>query len=95
MAANAIMSTTVSWQLAWFAGAIVLVVAGVVGLRRRSLTPARAVTVLGMAIVVAAIAWVGSRFPSGWFVAGIAGSATIAGALMAVAIVTAPQRRIR
>ena len=82
-------------QVALFAGALVLLTAGAVGLRRRSLTPGRALASLGVAVGVAVLAWLGSRFPAAWLAAGIIVPVTIAGVLMAVAIVTARERRIR
>jgi hypothetical protein len=82
-------------QVSLFAGALVLLTAGAVGLRRRSLTPGRAVRVLGVAVAVAFLAFLGSRFPTTLYVVGIVGPLTIAGVLMGVAIVTARERRIR
>lgn len=81
-------------QVSLFAGALVLLTAGTVGLRRRSLTPARALRVLGVAVAVAVLAYLGSRFPTTLYVVGIVGPLTIAGVLMGVAIVTARERRI-
>jgi hypothetical protein len=81
-------------QVALFAGALVLLTAGAVGLRRRSLTPGRALASLGVAVGVSVLAWLGSRFPT-ILAFGIVVPVTIAGALMAVAIVTARERRIR
>ena len=81
-------------QVSLFAGALVLLAAGIVGLRRRSLAPARALATLGLAIAVAGLAWLGTRFPTPYAVA-IVVSITAAGVLMAVALVTARERRIR
>ena len=82
-------------QVSLFAGALVLLTAGAVGLLRRSLTPARALRVLGVAVAVGVLAYLGSRFPTTLYVVGIVGPLTIAGVLMGVAIVTARERRIR
>ena len=82
-------------QVSLFAGALVLLTAGVVGLRRRSLTPGRALGVLGIAAAVAGLAWLGSRFPTALYAVGIIVPVTAAGVLMAVSIVTARERRVR
>ena len=82
-------------QIPLFAGSLVLLAAGAAGLRRRSLTPGRALAVLGVAVAVAGLAWLGSRFPTTLYVVGIVVPVTVAGALMGVAIVTARERRIR
>jgi len=82
-------------QVSLFAGAVVLLAAGAVGLRRRSLTPAKALRVLGVAVAVAGLAFLGSTFPTTVYVVAIVGPLTIAGVLMGVAIVTARERRIR
>ena len=49
---------------------------------------------LGVAVAVAVLAYLGSRFPTTLYVVGIVGPLTIAGVLMGVAIVTARERRI-
>jgi hypothetical protein len=82
-------------QVALFAGALVLLTAGTVGLRRRSLTPVRALAAGGVAVAVSGLAWLGTRFPTTLYAVGIIVPVTAAGILMAVAIVTAPERRIR
>jgi hypothetical protein len=81
-------------QIAVFTGALVLLTAGAVGLRRRSLAPGRAARVLAVAVAVAGLAWLGSRFPV-LYAVGIIVPVTAAGMLMAVAIITARERRIR
>jgi hypothetical protein len=82
-------------QVSLFAGALVLLTAGIVGLLRRTLTPAKAVAVLVVAVAVSGLAFLGTRFPSPVFAVGIVVPVTLAGVLMAVGIVRAPQRRIR
>jgi hypothetical protein len=82
-------------QVSLFAGALVLLTAGIVGLWRRTFTPAKAVAVLVVAGAVTGLAFLGTRFPSTLFAVGIVVPITIAGVLMAVGIVRAPERRIR
>jgi hypothetical protein len=82
-------------QVSLFAGALVLLTAGITGLRRRSLTARRGLGVLGIAFAVAGLAFLGSRFPTTLYAVGIIVPVTAAGILMAVAIVTARERRIR
>src|SRR5262249_18306916 len=82
-------------QVSLFAGALVLLTAGIVGLVRRTFTPAKAVAVLGGALVVTGLAFLGTRFPSTVYAVGIVVPVTLAGVLMAVGIVRAPERRIR
>ena len=75
-----------SLQVALFAGAVVLLTAGFVGLPRRSLGPRQALGVLAVAAGVAAISGLASLFPSTFVVVVVVASVTIAGALMAVLI---------
>jgi hypothetical protein len=82
-------------QVSLFAGALVLLTAGTVGLVRRSFTAAKAVAVLVVAVVVTGLADLGTLFPSTVYAVGIVVPITIAGVLMAVGIVSARERRIR
>jgi hypothetical protein len=88
-------ATAVSWDVALGAGSLVLLAGGLAAVVKRSMRPGQAVGVLAVAIAVAGIAALASSFPSDAYRILIIGTTTFAGAGMAAAIVSRPQRRIR
>lgn len=85
----------ISWDVALGVGSLVVLAGGITALVRRAIRPAQALGVLGVALAVAVIAALASHFPSSLYRVLIILTTTAAGAAMAVAVVTRPQRRIR
>jgi lipase chaperone LimK len=94
-AAAAPDSGGIAWDVALGVGSLVVLVGGITALVKRSIRPSQALGVLGVALAVAGITALASYFPSALYRVLITLTMTVAGALMAVAVATRPQRRIR
>lgn len=93
--AAATLSGPISWDVALGVGSLVIVVGGVTALVRRAIRPGQALGVLGVAAAVSVIVALATRFPGGFYPVLITLTTAAAGAGMAVAVVTRPERRIR
>jgi hypothetical protein len=85
----------IAWDVALGVGSLVVLVGGITALVKRSIRPSQALGVLGVALAVAVITALASHFPSTFYRVLITLTTTTAGVLMAVAVATRPQRRIR
>ena len=85
----------IAWDVALGVGSLVVLVGGITALVKRSIRPSQALGVLGVALAVAGITALASYFPNALYRVLITLTMTVAGALMAVAVATRPQRRIR
>jgi hypothetical protein len=86
-------------QVALGLGSLVLLAGGLAAVVRRTMTPVQAVSVLLIALVVAAVAlladWLAGRLGLGsFYVVAVLLTTTIAGIAMAVAVIIRPPSRI-
>jgi hypothetical protein len=76
-----------SWDVVLGVASFVLLAGGVTAVVRRRMDPGQAVAILAVAVGVGAVAAFATRFPSGFYATAVVATVTLAGIVMAVAVV--------
>lgn len=77
-----------SWDVVFGVASFVLLAGGVAAMVRRRMAPGQAVGVLAAAVGVGAVAAFATRFSNGFYATAVVATVTLAGIVMAVAVVS-------